>query len=171
MHNSFWNMEFNPFVKANRDSKDKKIIPVIIIDEAQYLKTDILNDIKILLNFEMDSKNYAIFILEGQPVLNNIFIKQTHEALKQRIIINYNFSGISKEEVAEYIVAQLSSCGVYTEIFNKNAVEAIYSCCNGSIRKINQLLDKCLLIGFLNKATIIDCYIWYYIFRIICLCT
>ncbi len=72
-------------------SKDKKIIPVIIIDEAQYLKTDILNDLKILFNFEMDSKNYAIFILSGQPVLNDILSKQIHEALKQRIVIKWNF--------------------------------------------------------------------------------
>jgi type II secretory pathway predicted ATPase ExeA len=69
----------------------KKIVPIIIIDESQYLKTDVLNDIKILLNFKMDSQNCSIFILNGQPVLNNILSKSVHEALYQRIVINYQF--------------------------------------------------------------------------------
>ena len=53
-------------------SKDKKINVIIVLDEAQYLKTGILNDLKILLNFDLDSKNYVSFILVGQPVLNSI---------------------------------------------------------------------------------------------------
>ena len=52
-------------------SKDKKINVIIILDEAQYLKTGILNDLKILLNFDLDSKNYVSLILVGQPVLIN----------------------------------------------------------------------------------------------------
>ena len=47
--------------------KNKKIKVIICLDEAQYLKTDILNDLKILMNFEMDSKNYFTLILSGQP--------------------------------------------------------------------------------------------------------
>lgn len=137
-------------------SKDKKITPVIIVDEAQYLKTAVLNDLKLLFNFDMDSKNYAVLILSGQPVLNNILSKQVHEALKQRIVINYNFEGISKLEVKEYINSRLKLAGVYTEIFKSNAIEAINGCCNGSTRKLNAIVDKCLLIGSLNKANFID---------------
>jgi len=137
-------------------SKDKKITPVIIIDEAQYLKTDILNDLKILFNFEMDSKNYAIFILSGQPVLNDILSKQIHEALKQRIVINFNFVGISKQEVNDYISSRLQLCGIHNQVFNPNAVEALYSCCNGSTRKLNNMIEKCLMIGFQKQANVID---------------
>lgn len=137
-------------------AKDKKITPIIMIDESQYLKTDILNDLKLLLNFDMDSKNYAVLILAGQPVLNSTLSKQIHEALKQRIVINYSFEGISKDEVKEYIDSRLKLCGVHSEIFNTNAIEAIYGCCNGSIRKINSIIDKCLLVGYMKKATTID---------------
>jgi type II secretory pathway predicted ATPase ExeA len=104
----------------------------------------------------MDSKNYATLILSGQPVLNSILSKQVHEALKQRIVISYNFNGISKEEVSEYINSRFTLCGVHSEIFNKNAIEAIHGCCNGSIRKLNNIIDKSLMIGYLNKAKIID---------------
>jgi len=133
-------------------SKDKRITPVFIIDEAQYLQTGILNDIKLLLNFEMDSKSYAIFILVGQPLLNNILSKQVHEALKQRIVTNYNFLGISKEESKEYIRNKFKSCGVHLDIFEENALEAISLYGGGSIRKLNTIVDKCLLIGYMEKV-------------------
>lgn len=128
-------------------AKDKRITPVIIVDEAQYLKTEVLNDIKLLLNFNMDSKNYAIFILNGQPILNNILSKQVHEALRQRIVINYNFEGISKSEMEDYISSRLKLCGVVEPIFDNNSIEAIYSCSSGSTRKLNSIIEKCLLIA------------------------
>jgi len=137
-------------------AKDKRITPVIIIDEAQYLKTDVLNDIKLLLNFNMDSKNYAIFILTGQPILNNILSKQVHEALKQRIVINYNFDGISKSELQDYINSRLNLCGITEPIIDKNAFEAIHSCCNSSTRKLNSIIEKCLIIGAQKNERIIN---------------
>ncbi|MDF2701048.1 MAG: ATPase [Haloplasmataceae bacterium] len=136
--------------------KDKKINPILIIDEAQYLKTEILNDLKILMNFDMDSKNYATCILVGQPTLTTILSKNIHEALRQRIVINYSFTGISKEELKEYIQSRLKIAGCNNEIYNNNAIEAIYGCCNGSIRKINNLLEKCLIIGTQQAKQIID---------------
>lgn len=128
-------------------AKDKRITPLIILDECQYLKTEVLNDIKLLLNFDMDSKNYAILILTGQPTINSILSKQVHEALRQRIVINYNFMGITKAEMEGYISSRLSLCGCHEPIFNKNALESLYSCCNGSTRKLNSIIEKCLIIG------------------------
>jgi type II secretory pathway predicted ATPase ExeA len=137
---TFWGMEFNPF---------------LIIDEAQYSKTEVLNDIMLLLHFDMDSKNYAIFILNCQPTLSNTLSKQVHESLKQRIVINYNFEGISKSEMENYILSRLDLCGVHESIFNLNSLEAIYSCCNGSTRKLNTIVEKCLLIGAQTKTRVI----------------
>lgn len=137
-------------------AKDKKITPTIIVDESQYLKTEVLNDIKLLMNIDMDSKNYVIFILNGQPVLNNILSKEVHEALKQRIVIHYSYEGVDREDVRKYITSRLELCGVYENIFNDNAIEAICSCCSNSIRKLNSLVEKCLLIGFQKNQRIID---------------
>lgn len=137
-------------------AKDKKITPVIIVDEAQYLKTDVLNDLKLLLNFNMDSQNYAILILSGQPLINTTLSKQVHDALKQRIVINYNFQGISREEVQEYINSRFALCGVANKIFNDNAIEAIYSSCNGSTRVLNNIIEKCLIIGYQKNSNVID---------------
>ncbi len=137
-------------------SKDKKITPVIIIDESQYLKTEVLNDLKLLLNFDMDSKNYAIFILSGQPVLNITLSKNVHEALKQRIVINYNYEGISKEEVEKYITSRMQLSGVSTNIFDENSIEALNACANGSTRHLNNLIEKALILGFQKNAATID---------------
>lgn len=137
-------------------AKEKRVVPTIIIDESQYLKTEVLNDIKLLLNFDMDSKNYAIFILNGQPTLNSILSKQVHESLRQRIVISYNFQGISKSEMDSYISSRLTLCGCHDPIFNQNALESLYACCGGSTRKLNSVIEKCLLIGSQQKARAID---------------
>lgn len=136
--------------------KDRNQTCVIIIDEAQYLQTGILNDLKLLLNFEMDSKDYAVVILSGQPIINSILTKKVHEALRQRIVMNYNFSGITQEEGKKYIIEKLKECGVFNPIITDGALEAIVSSGNGSIRKINSMVDKCLFIGSISNSKIID---------------
>ena len=134
---------------------DRKITPIIIIDEAQYLSTNILNDIKMLLNFEMDSKNLVVFILVGQPILTDILSRNIHEPLKQRIIVNYSFIGMFKEEIEGYIKDRLKLAGVNENIFESSAITAISSNCNGSTRKLNSLIEKCLLICTQKKENIV----------------
>lgn len=136
--------------------KEQKVTLLILIDEAQYLHRSILADLKMLMNFEMDSKNYAMLILAGQPVLNSILSMQIHEALKQRIVINYNFQGITAEEVKRYVSDRMELCGVRHPVFEENAMEAASGCCNGSIRKLNNLLHKSLMIGCEQKAEMIN---------------
>lgn len=136
--------------------KDRKINVVIIIDEAQYLKTTILNDLKLLFNFELDSKNYVSLILVGQPVLNNILNRNTFEALRQRITISYNMTGITKDELVSYINDRLEIAHGNKGIFNEQAYETIYSACNGSLRVANNIITKCLIIGKNKEKQIID---------------
>lgn len=135
--------------------KDRKITPVIILEEAQYLRTDILNDLKMLLNFEMDSKEMLVMIIIGQPILNDILARNVHEALAQRIVVNYTFNGICEQEVKEYIQTRLSIAGINENIFEDAALKAISSNCNGSVRKLNSLIKNCLLICCNNNENII----------------
>lgn len=135
--------------------KDQKITLLILIDEAQYLNRSILADLKLLMNFDMDSKNYAMLILTGQPVLNNILSMQIHEALKQRIVINYTYQGLSQNEVKEYVESRMKLCGIAHPIFEENTLEAAYGSCNGSIRKLNNIIHKALIIGCEQKVRMI----------------
>ena len=137
-------------------AKDKRVTPIIIFDEGQYLSAKILNDLKILLNFDMDSDNYAVIILAGQPALATTLSMGAHEALAQRILINYSFTGLSKNEMTDYIVSKLKDCGASPTIFAENALEALWGCCAGAPRVINTLAENCLRIGAQKGANIID---------------
>ena len=77
---------------------EKRKTSVIIIDEANYINNTILNDLKILFNFEMDSRDRAAILLAGLPKLNSTLTLQIHEPLRQRIVMNYNLEGLTKEE-------------------------------------------------------------------------
>lgn len=137
-------------------SKDKRINVIIVLDEAQYLKTGILNDLKILLNFDMDSKNYVSLILVGQPVLNSILRRNIYDALNQRITVSYNMIGITKTELKDYIDSRIRLAHGNNGIFNEQAIEAIFNTCNGSIRVVNNIITKCLIIGKSKQSQIID---------------
>ena len=136
--------------------KEKKINVIIVIDEAQYLKTNILNDLKILFNFELDSKNYVSLILVGESLLNNILSRNIYEALAQRITISYNMVGITKEELKEYIEDRIRLAHGNSGIFNDQSIEAIYNSCNGSIRMVNNIITKCFIIGKSKNKDYID---------------
>ena len=140
---------------------NKNLTPIIVLDEAQYLSPSILNDLKLLFNFNIDSKNYAAVILTGNSVLNTILQRQTHDALRQRITINYSFLGITPDEVKKYIPSMLHTAGAATNISIEDAIELFCNNCSGSIRKLNAFIEKSLIIGYQKKALAIDSEIVY----------
>lgn len=125
---------------------EKRITPVIILDEANYLSSQILNDLKILLNFDMDSKDNVILLLIGQNVFLTTLNLKTNEALKQRIVMNYNIEGLTKDEARYYIDQKLQSAGLNTPIMSTEAYNQIINAANGTPRVINQLMEKSLLL-------------------------
>ncbi len=138
--------------EINRLAVEKRQIPVIIMDEANYIGTAILNDLKILFNFEMDSRDRAVILLAGLPQLNNTLRLGIHEPLRQRIVMNYNLEGLSKEEGRRYIQEKLKGAGCTQTVFEENAAEAILNAANGTPRMINKLCNASLLIG--NSANL-----------------
>lgn len=133
--------------EITRLAVEKRKTPVIIIDEANYINNSILNDFKILFNFEMDSKDRAAVLLAGLPTLNATLKLGIHEPLRQRIVMNYEIGGLSKEEGRQYISEKLKSAGCSQYIFEDNAIEAILNAADGTPRIINKLCNASLLIG------------------------
>lgn len=131
--------------------REQKTTLMILIDEAQYLNRAVLADLKLLMNFEMDSRSYAVLVLAGQPVLNNTLSMQIHEAPHQRIVVNYRMQGLLPEETSDYAKDRMKLCGVTRDIFEPAALEAAYGCCDGSIRRLNTLLHRALIIGCEQK--------------------
>ena len=90
--------------------------------------------------------NLVVLVLVGQPTLNDILSRSVHEALNQRIIVNYMFMGIEPNEVKNYIIDRCKIADIPSETFDESAIKALSSNCNGSTRVLNSLIDKSLLI-------------------------
>ena len=133
--------------EITRLALDKKKTPVIIIDEANYISNAVLNDLKILFNFEMDSRDRAVILLVGLPQLNHTLQLAIHEPLRQRIIMNYNIDGYTKDEGREYIINKLNGAGCNQEVFEESAIEAILNASDGTARMISKLCNNALVIG------------------------
>ena len=125
---------------------EKRITPVIILDEANYLPSTVLNDLKMLLNFDMDSKDNVILVLIGQKTFLNTLSLKANEALRQRVSMNYNISSLDKEEARYYIDQKLQAAGLNTPIISDEAYNQIINSAGGVPRLINQVMDKALLL-------------------------
>jgi type II secretory pathway predicted ATPase ExeA len=133
--------------EVNRYAHEKRITPVFIFDEANYISNAILNDLKMFFSFEMDSKDRAVVLLAGLPVLNNNLRMGANEPLRQRIIMNYTLDNLSKIECKKYIDGRLSAANATHTIFEEAAIEAIVNTANGVPRLINKICDSSLFIS------------------------
>ena len=96
----------------------------------------LLNDIKMLMNYGYDSVNYFTLILCGESHLNDTLRKPVHEALRQRITVHYNYTGLSDDEVSKYILHKLQLAGASTNIISPAALAAAHSYTQGNPRLI-----------------------------------
>ena len=133
--------------EVKRYALEKRVTPVVIVDEADMLSHKVLSDLQAMFNFEMDSRDLAVVLLVGQPRLNTTLNQSTHESLRQRIVMNYHMSGISKEEGRRYIIRKLEWAGSHQTVFDANAVEAVLNAANGTPRMINKICSRSLMIG------------------------
>ena len=136
--------------------KEKRKTFVLAIDEAQYLCSSILRDIKMLMNADYDSLDCFALILIGQPYLNNIIEKPVHEALKQRIVVHYNYEGLSSEEAINYIYTRIETAGGARSIIDEAAANAVANFSQGTPRIINTVMTNALILGCQMQKTSID---------------
>ena len=142
--------------EINRYALEKRITPVIIIDEADMLSHKVLSDLQIMFNFEMDSRDRAVILLAGQPRLNTTLNQSTHESLRQRIVMNYHMAGMTKEEGRSHINRKLEGAGSRQPVFDENAMEAVINAANGTARMINKICSRSLMVGASHGQNIID---------------
>ena len=127
---------------------EKRMTPIIILDEANYLKNQTLNDLKILFNFDMDSTNKAVILLTELPQLSSTLGMNMHEPLRQRIVMNYHILlPLSQEEAEGYLQDKMKCVGCRQQVFERNAIEAIVNASNGIPRMIDKIANTSLLIG------------------------
>jgi type II secretory pathway predicted ATPase ExeA len=135
--------------------KEKRQPLLFAVDEAQYLNTGILNDIKMLMNPGFDTLNCFTLILCGESHLNSILRKPVHEALRQRITAHYNYEGLSDEEVCDYILHKIHKAGGSRSIIDDAALTAVHGFAQGNPRLIDNLMSDAIILGAqLDKKSI-----------------
>ena len=137
-------------------STDKKITPIIALDECQMYPHTVLESVRLFLNFEIDSRDRAILILCGQPEFKKRLRYAVYESLTQRITVQYQFNGLKSEEVDKYLQHRLDIAGVKHQLFEPGAVQFIYQVTKGMLRKIDTLAVKSLVLAAGLKKESID---------------
>ncbi|MBC8285905.1 MAG: AAA family ATPase [Nitrospinae bacterium] len=122
----------------------QRLQPVVVIDEAQNLSDTILEDIRLLTNFQMDSRSILPIFLLGHPVLKARLKLSAYAAFRRRIAFSYHLSGLKLPETQEYIDHRLKSAGRATSLFSEDAVQLIFNYSRGLPGLINPLAHEAL---------------------------
>ena len=130
---------------------------VLIIDEAQNLTPEALEEIRMNSNLEAE-KHYLIqMILAGQPELKYKLQRRDLEQFAQRVTVHCHLGGLNRDEVDQYIRYRLEVAGAEKQnIFRKEAIESIYEYSHGIPRLINIICDTALVFGFADARKTID---------------
>ncbi|HSB04048.1 MAG TPA: AAA family ATPase [Thermodesulfobacteriota bacterium] len=144
---------FKDFLYKAHESKKKVLL---IIDEAQKLSLDSLEEIRLLSNIErQDTKLLNIFFI-GQNELNDTLVQPECRALRQRITVVHHIKPLHEKETVEYVKYRLRVAGTQQDIFTDKALREIHSFSRGYPRLINVICDRALLTGYSENLQTID---------------
>jgi general secretion pathway protein A len=125
---------------------------VLIVDEAQNLGVEALEELRMLSNINADKHQYLQIILIGQPQLKDLLRSPELVQFAQRVSSDFHLKPLSPNEVANYISYRLKAAGSSSELFSEEACQAIAHASQGIPRTINILCDTALVYGFATSA-------------------
>lgn len=121
---------------------------LLIIDEAQRLNHELLEQIRLLSNIELDNHKLINIFFVGQSEFNQMLVSSRSRAVRQRIAVNCQLEPLSQQETAAYISHRLKRAGAGDEIFKPDAAVEVFNFSRGYPRLINVICDLALLSGF-----------------------
>ncbi|HEY5657094.1 MAG TPA: AAA family ATPase, partial [Myxococcota bacterium] len=135
--------------KAIRDEVTRLVTeakqqPVLVVDDAQHLRNDVLEDLRLLTNYEMDAENRLCLLLVGLTELRRRLSMAVHESLDQRIVVRHHLPGLARDELPRYLAHRLRLAGTELELFTAPATEALFQATNGMPRKVNRIAHYAL---------------------------
>lgn len=131
-------------------AKDRDV--VLIIDEAQNLTAELLEQVRLISNLETDDRKLLQIVLMGQPELRDLLNEHSLRQIRQRITVRYHLSPLRFGEVKEYIRHRLHISGANgSPCFSAAAIWRVFKYSKGIPRLINAVCDKCLLAGFVQQ--------------------
>jgi general secretion pathway protein A len=129
---------------------------VLILEEAQNLSPNVLEQIRLLTNLETNERKLLQIIMVGQPELNEMLSRHELRQLKQRITARYHLGPLTKQEVAAYVVHRLSVAGVERRLFSPSSLDRLFRLSGGIPRLINLLCDRALLGTYVQGKDVVD---------------
>lgn len=130
--------------------------PVVVLDEAHLLDKEMLEEVRFLLNFKMDSQSPMALILVGQSELLDKLQLQSYVAIRQRIDLQCRLTYLDRSQVGEYIKRHLEYAGVDRDIFTDPAIDEIYRFSCGAARLVNKVCTHSLIYGSQSGKRIVD---------------
>lgn len=129
---------------------------LLIIDEAQRLNHELLEEIRLLSNIELDDRKLINIFFVGQPELNQLLLEPRNKALLHRIVVRNHINPLTEEEIGKYIRHRLQIAGTNRKLFTKAAIREIYAYSGGNPRLTNIVCDHALLSGYSADLKVID---------------
>jgi general secretion pathway protein A len=129
---------------------------VLVIDEAQNLGVDGLEELRVLSNINEGKHTVIQTILIGQPELRKLLRRRSLRQLAQRIAMEYHLEALQAEETHAYIAHRVGVAGGSTSLFSTAAREAVHCCTGGVPRLINIVCDTALVYGFADQRPTIE---------------
>lgn len=145
--------KLSQFLLANHD---KGRNTVLIIDEAQHLRAEVLEQLRLLTNLETDTKKLLQVILIGQPELQQLLKRQELRQLAQRITARYHLLPLTEQEIALYVQHRLQVGGRHEPLFHRSAIKTLHKYSGGIPRLINLLCERALMAGYAQSRVPID---------------
>jgi general secretion pathway protein A len=130
---------------------------VLIIDEAQNLSAEVLEQLRLLTNLETSERKLLQIILIGQPELRGMLADPKLEQLAQRVIARFHLDALSEAETGHYIEHRLEVAGLDRPLpFDRKALRRVHQLSRGVPRRVNLLCDRALLGAFANGRPSVD---------------
>jgi len=136
---------------VSRLVQEAKQLPVLIVDEAQHLRNDVLEDLRLLTSYAMDADNRLCLLLVGLTELRRRLSMAVHESLSQRLVVRHHLAGLVRDEIEGYLTHRLRLAGAETPLFVPAAIEALYQASRGLPRKINRIAHYALTAAALEQ--------------------
>ena len=128
---------------------------VVVVDEAQNLSWELLEEIRLLTNLESSSEQLLQIVLSGQPELDEKLRHPSVRQLRQRIFLWCRTQSLTAEQTGEYIAERLRIAGTTDAIFSPEAIQLIYTYSTGIPRTINLICEHSLILGYVEQIHVI----------------
>lgn len=130
--------------------------PVLLLDEAHDLRPDVLGILRILTNFEMDSRLVLSVVLAGQPSLQAMLARDDQQAVMRRLSHCAMLRLLSRDETAAYVAHRSAIAGAMQPPFDAPSIDALYELSRGNMRAIDQLALKSLQAAARASANVVS---------------